>query len=148
MENVFQNPDGSLWVISDAFQPVQFSCRISCPNKWHPLQFFECFCFRLPWWYSNLLQRHRDSPQTRLLGPQHLLENCLFVKAEKCEFHRSSISFLAYILESGLVWPDSERIKAVMDWPTPSSCKQLQRFLEFANFYRCSLEITARSQLR
>ncbi|XP_047234894.1 uncharacterized protein LOC124876287 isoform X2 [Girardinichthys multiradiatus] len=32
---------------------------------------------------------------------QRLLENRLFVKAKKCEFHQPSITFLGYILECG-----------------------------------------------
>jgi hypothetical protein len=32
-----------------------------------------------------------------------LLENQLFVKAEKCEFHHSTISFLGYIITAGNV---------------------------------------------
>lgn len=67
---------------------------------------------------------------------QRLLENKLFVKAEKCEFHVSSVGFLGYIIESGQVRPDPDKIKAVAEWPEPSSRKLLQRFLGFANFYR------------
>lgn len=67
---------------------------------------------------------------------QRLLENRLFVKAEKCDFHKDSISFLGYIFESGQVRADPEKIRAVAEWPIPTSVKQLQRFLGFANFYR------------
>ncbi len=31
---------------------------------------------------------------------------------------------------------DPDKLKAVVDWPTPDSHKALQRFLGFANFYR------------
>lgn len=34
---------------------------------------------------------------------QRLRENKLFAKAEKCEFHSSSVSFLGYVIESGQV---------------------------------------------
>ena len=67
---------------------------------------------------------------------QRLLENKLFVKAEKCEFHVSSVGFLGYIIESGQVKTDPDKIKAVAEWPEPTSRKLLQRFLGFANFYR------------
>lgn len=66
---------------------------------------------------------------------QCLLENKLFVKAEKCDFHASSVSFLGFILERGQVRADPSKVKAIVEWPTPSTCKQLQRFLGFANFY-------------
>jgi len=58
------------------------------------------------------------------------------VKEEKCEFHVSSVGFLGYILDSGQVRADPGKIQAVVEWPTPTSLKQLHRFLGFANFYR------------
>ncbi|KAI3363811.1 hypothetical protein L3Q82_001216 [Scortum barcoo] len=67
---------------------------------------------------------------------QRLLENSLFVKAEKCEFHASSVSFLGFIVGRGSLQMDPAKVSAVASWPTPSSRKQLQRFLGFANFYR------------
>lgn len=67
---------------------------------------------------------------------QRLLENRLFVKAEKCEFHVSEVSFLGFVINAGEIQMDPYKTKAVTDWPTPSTCKELQRFLGFANFYR------------
>uniref|UniRef100_A0A4W5NN01 ribonuclease H n=1 Tax=Hucho hucho TaxID=62062 RepID=A0A4W5NN01_9TELE len=67
---------------------------------------------------------------------QRLLENQLFVKAEKCEFHRCTITFLGYVIAEGNVQMDPGKVKAVVDWPQPTSRVQLQRFLGFANFYR------------
>lgn len=55
---------------------------------------------------------------------------------EKCEFHTPSVSFLGYIIGDGDVKPDPGKIQAVVNWPEPSSSKELQRFLGFANFYR------------
>lgn len=66
---------------------------------------------------------------------QCLQENRLFIKAEKCEFHVPTVKFHSYIT-SGQVEADPEKISAVTDWPIPTSHKQLQRFLGFANFYR------------
>lgn len=66
---------------------------------------------------------------------QRLLENGLFVKAEKCEFHAQSVPFLGYIISTEGVRMDPERVKAVVNWPSPDSRKALQRFLGFANFY-------------
>ncbi|XP_071225245.1 uncharacterized protein [Salvelinus alpinus] len=60
--------------------------------------------------------------------PQHLLENQLFVKAKK-------ISFFGYIIAAGNVQMDPGKVRAVVDWPQPTSRVQLQRFLGFANFY-------------
>jgi len=67
---------------------------------------------------------------------QRLLENRLFVKAEKCEFHVQSVSFLGFIIEKAQSRSDPVKVQAVVEWPIPENRKQLQRFLGFANFYR------------
>lgn len=67
---------------------------------------------------------------------QCLLQNRLYVKAEKCEFHSSSVTFLGSITAEGEIHMDSEKVQAICDWPKPDSRKQLQRFLGFPNFYR------------
>ncbi|KAJ8332185.1 hypothetical protein SKAU_G00428350 [Synaphobranchus kaupii] len=80
------------------------------------------------------------SPQEHILHVrevlQRLLENQLFVKAEKCSFHVSSVPFLGFIIEEGSIRADPAKIKAVTEWPQPTSRKHLQQFLGFANFYR------------
>ena len=58
------------------------------------------------------------------------------MKAEKCEFHRTSITFLGYVIAKGNVQMDPGKVKTAVDWPQPTSRVQLQCFLGFANFYR------------
>lgn len=67
---------------------------------------------------------------------QRLLENQLFVKAEKCEFHKESVSFLGFVIAAVEIRPDPAKVRAVADWPVPDTRKELQQFLGFANFYR------------
>ncbi|KAG1927325.1 retrotransposable element [Pimephales promelas] len=83
--------------------------------------------------FSSSLQEHAQHVRRVL---QRLLENGLFVKAEKCDFHAQSVPFLGYIVSSEGMRMDPEKIKAVVDWPSPDSRKALLRFLGFANFYR------------
>lgn len=83
--------------------------------------------------FSRSLTEHTSHVRKVL---QRLLENQLFVKAEKCEFHRNSVSFLGYVVSAGTVEMDQQKIKAVVEWPAPSTRRDLQRFLGFANFYR------------
>jgi len=64
---------------------------------------------------------------------QCFLKNSFFVKAEKCEFHVPSVSFLGYIASHGNIQMDPATVSAVTSWPVPDSHKQLQRFLGFAN---------------
>lgn len=65
---------------------------------------------------------------------QRVLENKLFVKAEKCEFNVTSISSLSFIIDQGKIKSDLPKVQAVAERPTPSSHKQLQHFLVFAIF--------------
>ena len=67
---------------------------------------------------------------------QRLLENRLYCKAEKCEFHVTSTTFLGFVIEKGQVKADPAKVRAVEEWPQPTTLKDLQRFLGFANFYR------------
>lgn len=60
---------------------------------------------------------------------QILLQNQLYVKAEKCEFH-----FLGFIIAEGAVSMDPEKVRAVQEWLVPNSKKQLQRSLGFIIF--------------
>uniref|UniRef100_A0A8C1NZE8 Gypsy retrotransposon integrase-like protein 1 n=1 Tax=Cyprinus carpio TaxID=7962 RepID=A0A8C1NZE8_CYPCA len=83
--------------------------------------------------FSSSLQEHVQHVRRVLL---RLLENGLFVKAEKCVFHAQSVSFLGHIISTEGVRMDPEKVKAVVNWPSPESRKALQRFLGFANFYR------------
>ncbi|XP_054624868.1 retrotransposon-derived protein PEG10 isoform X1 [Dunckerocampus dactyliophorus] len=83
--------------------------------------------------FSRNLQDHITHVRLVL---QRLMENRLYVKAEKCDFHATSVPFLGYIVEKGQLRADPAKIQAVVEWPTPKSRKHLQRFLGFANFYR------------
>ncbi|KAK9528245.1 hypothetical protein VZT92_014728 [Zoarces viviparus] len=83
--------------------------------------------------YSSNLQEHCHHVHQVL---QRFLENQLFIKAEKCEFHVTSVQFLVFIIEEGQICKVPEKVKAVTKWPVPSNRKKLLQFLGFANFYR------------
>lgn len=53
-----------------------------------------------------------------------LLENKLFVEAEKCKLHL--VSFLEPVVQQGQLSQDPAKVNAVAEWPTPSFRKQLQ----------------------
>lgn len=83
--------------------------------------------------FSPDLKTHQQHVRLVL---QRLMENKLFVKREKCEFHAETVTFLGYIVSKGQLRMDPEKVSAVAEWPIPTSRKHLQRFLGFANFYR------------
>ncbi|KAI4879196.1 hypothetical protein NFI96_009427 [Prochilodus magdalenae] len=67
---------------------------------------------------------------------QLLLENHLYVKLEKSQFHVPSVQFLGFVVSRGSLAVDPSKLKAVAEWPRPTSLRLVQRFLGFANFYR------------
>ncbi|KAK3538607.1 hypothetical protein QTP86_007675 [Hemibagrus guttatus] len=46
------------------------------------------------------------------------------------------MSFLGYVITRQGVEMDVTKVQAVIEWPSPSTVKELQHFLGFANFYR------------
>ncbi|KAK3535798.1 hypothetical protein QTP70_021111 [Hemibagrus guttatus] len=82
--------------------------------------------------YSRNLAEHRHHVAEVL---KHLGEFQLFLKAEKCSFHQPSVQFLGYNIDSSGIRMDEGKVAAIRDWPMPTTVKELQRFLGFANFY-------------
>lgn len=73
----------------------------------------------------------------------HLLVHGLYVKAEKCEFHKKELLFFSYRIGSSGVNMVESKVTAVTSWPEPTTVKELQRFLGFANFYLQSFSSVA-----
>ncbi|KAL0185695.1 hypothetical protein M9458_017365, partial [Cirrhinus mrigala] len=83
--------------------------------------------------YSTNLSEHHQQV-TKVL--QRLREHNLYLKAEKCTFHQSSVQFLGYFIDHTGVKMDESKVEAIVNWPTPTTVKSLQKFLGFSNFYR------------
>ncbi|KAL0148729.1 hypothetical protein M9458_055907 [Cirrhinus mrigala] len=85
--------------------------------------------------HLDLLPEHGRTSPPRPAGPPQTQRTRLYLKLEKCEFHRPSVHFLGYISAEG-VQMDQGKISVIQEWPQPLTVKELQRFLGFANFYR------------
>ncbi|KAL0150452.1 hypothetical protein M9458_054269 [Cirrhinus mrigala] len=83
--------------------------------------------------YSNSYAEHVRYVRAVL---QRLIVHQLYAKEEKCEFHLDKISFLGYVISAEGVAMDEKKVNAVLNWPRPTTLKELQRFLGFSNFYR------------
>ena len=83
--------------------------------------------------FSRNLEEHVTHVRSVL---RRLLDNSLYVKAERCEFLAPSFSFLGYIIARDNLRMDPAKVSAVTSWAPPETHKKLQRFLGFANFYR------------
>ncbi|XP_053319615.1 uncharacterized protein LOC128491323 [Spea bombifrons] len=65
-----------------------------------------------------------------------LQENQLYAKIEKCTFETTRIEYLGFIITPGHIEMDPKKVEAILQWPTPTSVKAVQRFVGFANYYR------------
>ncbi|XP_058734067.1 uncharacterized protein LOC131605768 [Vicia villosa] len=65
-----------------------------------------------------------------------LSQQAFFVKLSKCVFAATQIDYLGHIISAAGVAPDSEKVKAILDWPTPRSLSTLRGFLGLTGFYR------------
>lgn len=83
--------------------------------------------------YSADEEEHRKHVRLVL---ERLRSAQLYAKAEKCEFHRSEIEFLGYVVSSSGIKMDPKKISAITSWPAPQSVHDIQVFLGLANFYR------------
>lgn len=84
---------------------------------------------------SGTQQEHRDLVKEiiRTLG-----DTGLQLDWDKSEFESPSIKYLGFIVEPGKgIQADPEKVKAVMEWESPTSVRGVRSFLGFANFYRC-----------
>ncbi|KAJ9530390.1 hypothetical protein QJQ45_000755 [Haematococcus lacustris] len=65
-----------------------------------------------------------------------LRANKLYAKMSKCEFMQLTLKFLGHVISAGAMSVDLDKVRAIADWPLPSSLTQLQSFLGAANFVR------------
>ncbi|KAI7411517.1 hypothetical protein KC336_g12012 [Hortaea werneckii] len=83
--------------------------------------------------YSKTYEDHVQHVRKVL---QALKDAHLRVKPGKTEFHKPEVKFLGYIVSREGLKMDSKKIEAITSWPKPTTVKEVQSFLGFANFYR------------
>lgn len=66
---------------------------------------------------------------------KRLDEYGLRIKASKCTFGVSNLEFLGYEISKDGTRPSTSRIEVINKFPTPTSIRQIQRFIGMVNFY-------------
>ena len=59
----------------------------------------------------------------------------MYIKPEKCKLKISKVWFLGVVIEPKGIKIEEEKMKGVLDWPIPKEVKDVQKFLELANYY-------------
>ncbi len=71
------------------------------------------------WWILEQLQKHG-----------------FYANLKKCQSHQDEVRFLGFVVTAQGIRIEEETIKAVKAWPEPPSVRDIEVFLDFANFYR------------
>lgn len=83
--------------------------------------------------YSETMEEHLELLEKVF---SLLKKNQLHVARDKCEFARTSISFLGHTIDQEGIHPDPHKIDLIKNWPTPKNQSELRSFLGLANYYR------------
>lgn len=59
---------------------------------------------------------------------------------EKCQFYRTSVTYLGHVVSAGGVATDPKKLEAVTSWPQPKTVTELRFFLGFCSYYRRFVE--------
>ena len=60
----------------------------------------------------------------------------LKLRPKKCYFFQDQVRYLGHIVSREGIAADPSKVDVVKSWPTPSTAKEVQRFLGFASYYR------------
>ena len=66
---------------------------------------------------------------------KRLEENDLYVKLKKYKWKVREVGFLGVMIGLEGIKMEEEKVKGVLDWPTPKCVKDVQKFLGLANYY-------------
>jgi Reverse transcriptase (RNA-dependent DNA polymerase) len=83
--------------------------------------------------YSKTLEEHKRHVRIIL---QILKDNKVTLSPKKSVWFKDEVEFLGMMVGSRGTRMSEDKIKAVLEWPTPTSVKDIQAFIGFANFYR------------
>ena len=83
--------------------------------------------------YASSFKDHLSRLETIF---KRLREVGLRLNPEKCSFCQDSVLFLGHIVSSEGIRTDPGKIRAVQDFPTPTTLSQVRSFLGLAGYYR------------
>lgn len=83
--------------------------------------------------YSDSYDEHVDHVKLVLT---RLQDAGLPLDVDKCQFMVQRVEYLGVVLTPQGVEMDPKKVDVIVNWPTPSSPRDLHRFVGFCNFYR------------
>ena len=83
--------------------------------------------------FSDTFENHLDRLDAVF---QRLHQYNLKLKASKCEFFRSEVTYLGHVVSEAGIKTEPEKISVLKNWPVPKCIKDVRKFLGFAGYYR------------
>ncbi len=83
--------------------------------------------------FSKTREEHLEHLRNALT---RLREHKLYAKMSKCSFAASEVEYLGHVISKNGISVEEQKVKAVKEWPRPSSKKAVQSFLGFVDYYR------------
>jgi hypothetical protein len=83
--------------------------------------------------YSKNREEHEGHLRLVL---QVLREHQLYAKFSKCDFFHKKIHYLGHVLSEEGVAVDPDKIRSIMEWPTPKDVSDIRSFMGLAGYYR------------
>ncbi|XP_052724082.1 uncharacterized mitochondrial protein AtMg00860-like [Vigna angularis] len=87
--------------------------------------------------YSKSREEHEEHLRM-VLGV--LREKELYAKLSKCEFWMNEVHFLGHVVSAGGILVDPAKVRAVLEWESPSSVTEVRSFVGLAGYYRRFIE--------
>lgn len=66
---------------------------------------------------------------------QRLREEKLLINIKKCTFMKDELVYLGFAISKVVLKMDPEKVKAIIEWPTPKSIGEVRSFHGLASFY-------------
>jgi hypothetical protein len=83
--------------------------------------------------YSKNREEHEEHLKLVL---QVLREHQLYAKFSKCDFFQKQVHYLGHVISEEGVAVDPNKIKSIMEWPTPKDVSDIRSFMGLAGYYR------------
>ena len=64
-----------------------------------------------------------------------IVQHRLFGRLDKCEFHVKKVGFVKFIVTPEGIAMEPGKMSCIIDWPKPKQHRDVQQFLDLANFY-------------
>jgi hypothetical protein len=83
--------------------------------------------------YSKNIEEHEEHLRLVL---QVLREHQLYAKFSKCKFFQKQVHYLGHVISKERVAVDPDKIRSIMEWPTPKDVHNIRSFMGLARYYR------------